>query len=299
MNVLIEASGSLVSGFMINAIREAGFTAIASDITDQIAAKFLADDFIVIPKADDNKMWEVLETKLELHEIDMVFPSFDNTLSGWSERKSLFLKKGVSVIISDVDAINICQDKYLTYRFFKDIGLSTPETSKDYEFSLVKPRKGSGGKGIALTKEPPLTMEGMISQEYIEGIEYSIDVFCDQHSHPVYIVPRKRINVIDGKSTAGIVVEHASIKEQVLKICSAINLKGPVNIQCIETLNGDLFFIEINPRVAGGMALSFSATENWVDLAEKAFVRDFVIKAEEIKYGMRMYRYYSEVFVND
>jgi len=136
----------------------------------------------------------------------------------------------------------------------------------------------------------------MITQDYIEGVEYTVDVLCDISGEPIYIVPRKRLGVVDGKSTGGVVVEHEAIKEAVIKVCASTHFIGPINIQCIETKNNELYFIEANPRVAGGMALSFAATQSWVAPIVNNIVNQINIKPLDIDYGLKMFRYYNEVF---
>ena len=86
--------------------------------------------------------------------------------------------------------------------------IPTPETDLEQKFPLIKPRFGRGGEGISITSEP-VCMDGMISQELLTGQEYTVDVLCNKDSQPVYIVPRKRIGVKEGKSTGGVTVNHS------------------------------------------------------------------------------------------
>ena len=248
-----------------------------------------------MPKSNDAKLWEKINNLLVDFEIDSVIPSLDETLLGWAERKNDFEEKNIHVLLSDAEVIKIFQDKWLTYQFFKENHIPTPETSLEQKYPLIKPRLGRGSVGVFVTNDE-VAMEGNVSQELIEGTEYTIDVFCNKESKPVYIVPRKRLNVKDGKSTAGIVIKHDKINEYVNEICAATTFVGPINIQCFETKEGDIKFIEINPRIAGGMALGFAATENWVNLMVEHFINNQEIHPTEVKYGLKMMRYYSEVF---
>jgi len=296
LKVLIEASGSLTSGYIIKAVQQAGHICVASDVVDSCFGKYLCDDFIVMPKKDDPALWEFIEKILKEKKIDVVIPSLDETLLGWSERRDYFKKFGVIVIISEKETVSICQDKWLTYRFLQKHGIPVPKTSLIQEYPFIKPRFGRGSKGIKVTREP-VDMKDMISQEIIEGVEYTVDVFCDRNSMPVYIVPRKRMNVRDGKSTEGIVEKKSTIDSWVKIICQQLRFIGPINLQCFVQHDGKVTFVEINPRIAGGMALGFAATENWVSVAIENIVYGREIVAKEIKYGMEMKRYYAEVFI--
>lgn len=297
LKVLTEASGSLVSSYLISAVREAGYHAVASDISPDCVGRYLADSFVQMPKANDEKLWHKVETILVKHSVDVVIPSFDEMLLGWAERKDYFRRLGITVICSEANTIKTFQDKWLTYQFFTGHGIPTPKTSLKQDYPLIKPRMGRGAKGISITSEP-VCMDGCISQEVVNGQEFTIDVLCDKEGKPIYIVPRIRQGVKDGKSTGGVVVKHPGIHEWVEKVCRIIPFQGPVNFQCIVDAQGNIKFIEINPRIAGGMALGFAATENWVPLLIQHFVHGQEIKeVQPVQYGMMMRRYYAEVFV--
>lgn len=295
-HVLLEASGSLTSAYMIKSVKNAGAKVTASDITE-CAAQQIADDFICFPLSSSPDLWNIIEAEITNKKINVVIPSFDETLLEWSNKKEYFMAKGVHIIISNKDTISKCQDKWETYLFFKSIGIPTPETSKENIYPLIKPRLGRGGKGIIVnSNDKHISMDGMISQELLQGEEYTIDVLCDYKSKPVYIIPRKRLQVKDGKSVNGVTVLHEKIIAFVQTICNHLKFIGPINIQCFETASGEIKFIEINPRIAGGMALGFAASENWVKLIFDNLIENKPISPVEVKYGLKMFRFYDEVY---
>ncbi|UTV39264.1 ATP-grasp domain-containing protein (plasmid) [Ensifer adhaerens] len=296
MRIMIEASGSLVSGYLIKAIQEAGHTAVASDIDVANHGTVLADDFIKMPRVSAPDLWQQTEELLSAHGVDIVVPSLDETLVGWAERREHFSALGIHIILSDAETVAIFQDKWRTYEFFRRAGIPTPATSLTQDHWVVKPRLGRGGKGIYMG-DVPQDMTDMISQEFIKGTEYTCDCFFDRNNEPVYIVPRKRDSVVDGKSLKGITVRHERIDAHIRRIGSQIPLRGPVNFQCIETAEGELFFIECNPRIAGGMALGFAASENWIALIASNIVRGEDVTPKPVRYDLRMVRYYAECFI--
>ncbi len=295
MRILTEASGSLVAAYLIQAIREAGHEAVGSDIDALNAGFCLADDFIVLPRKSDPGLWAAIEKALVERMIDMVIPSFDETMVGWAERREQFARKGIYVVISPLETIHICQDKWETYRFFTECKVPCPQTSLNQDHPLVKPRFGRGAEGVCMP-QGSVSMEGMISQEIAHGEEYTVDTFFDREGEPIYIVPRKRIGVQNGKSTRGIVCRHDGIDHYVRAMGRAARFAGPINFQCF--VEGDtLSFIEINPRIAGGMALGFAATENWVRLIVDNLILGRPITPKPVRYGLKMVRYYAECFI--
>ena len=294
--VLTEATGSLTASYLIKSIQAAGHICVGSDIEAHCAGTELADDFVVMPSSANANLWQVVEKILIKKKIDVVIPSLDETLLGWAERKKHFSKLGVHVILSDPASIAICQDKWLTFQFFSENGIPTPITSLTQQHPVVKPRLGRGGAGVRITEEP-VEMNGLVSQELLVGVEYTIDVFCDRERRPSYIVPRRRMKVKDGKSTEGIVERHKGIESWVRIICERLPFVGPINIQCFLLPDGDIKFVEINPRIAGGMALGFAATENWVDLIVRNLIHGQPLSPGPVLDGLEMRRYYAEVFV--
>lgn len=296
MRIMTEAVGCFTSATTIKMIQSSGYISIGTDCNPNCFAKELCDEFYSVPLATASNSKEFLKNLVLEKKIDLIMPTLDDGLLNWAEISEELSKLGVAVALSPVETIRIFQDKWSTYQFFVNNNIPTPKTSLEQIYDLVKPRNGRGGSGVKITKEK-VDMDGMISQEVLVGEEYTIDVFCDIDGEPVYIVPRKRLNVIDGKSSAGIVVENEAIVNWVKLICKATTFIGIVNMQCFVDEEGNITFTEINPRKGGGTVLGMAATENWIPLAVETFVNKKKVKANKpIMYGLKMGRFYDEVF---
>ena len=140
-------------------------------------------------------------------------------------------------------------------------------------------------------------MEGYISQEIIEGEEYTIDILCDFNSNPIYIIPRKRLDVESGVSVKGVTIFDAQIIKYCEKIVEKLKPIGIINIQCFKN-DDKIYFIEINPRIAGGSSLSFAASDNWFKAIE-CFVIGKKYTTKTIKYNRYMFRTYEDVIVDE
>ena len=62
--ILTESSGSLTSGYIIKAIKSAGYVSICSDIDTANVGRYIADEFVIMPKANDEKLWERINTAI-------------------------------------------------------------------------------------------------------------------------------------------------------------------------------------------------------------------------------------------
>ncbi|MCR4633446.1 MAG: ATP-grasp domain-containing protein [Erysipelotrichaceae bacterium] len=296
MRIMIEAAGSLVSSATMKNIQKAGFTCIGTDSNSESFGKYLCDEFYTVPYASDPDSRKFLADLVREKKIDLVVPTLDEGMLAWAQMVPELKKNGTSVSISSPETIEICEDKWLTYLRFAENGIPTPKTSLENIYPLVKPRNGRGGQDISIN-DKNVCMDGMISQELLSGIEYTTDVLCDLDGEPVYIVPRRRLTVREGKSTEGIVERNDRIEEGIRSICKVFRFAGPVNIQCFVDENGDVKFTEINPRLGGGTTLGMAATENWFPLIVDIFVHGKKVEARcPIQYGLKMSRYYNEVF---
>ena len=142
-----------------------------------------------------------------------------------AENRHRFGSIGTQVIVSDPEVIAIGMHKTETRAFFKRNGIDTPEiyTAEDIEQGryhlplMVKPNDGSASKMVfkAETHEQ-LTffrryVPNAIVQEFIEGDEYTLDVFVDLGGRVRCVVPRLRIEVRAGEVSKGLIVKNDRI----------------------------------------------------------------------------------------
>ncbi len=129
---------------------------------------------------------------------------------------------------------------------------------------FIKPRVGRGGVGAHLVRnrrERDFFIDYVgnpVVQEFLEGPEYTIDMFCDWNGVPLSIVPRERVVVRAGVSDRGRTVRSAQLERLSMSVAEAIPFAGPVNVQC--RMRGDTAVVfEINPRFSGGIPLTIAA----------------------------------------
>ncbi|HEF2461617.1 TPA: ATP-grasp domain-containing protein [Campylobacter coli] len=296
--IFTEASGCLTSLYIINAIKEAGCLSCASDINSFNAAYSIADDFILMPSVNDKKLWDKTKELLLKHNVDIVIPTLDDSLLGWSIYKKDFEKLGINVIISPEETIDTFIDKWKTYLFFNKLSIPTPNTKLYKNLGVVKPRNGRGGSGVEFFSDnfKKDNKWSYVTQEKIIGQEYTIDCFFSKEGKPVYIIPRKRIDVKDGKSIKSVAYRHILIEKYIRKIAKEIHLVGPINFQAFEAKDNEVYFIEVNPRLGGGSALAFKASENWIALIIHHFIKNQNISPKEVNFDLKMARAYLDVF---
>ncbi|WP_434304822.1 ATP-grasp domain-containing protein [Clostridium botulinum] len=300
MKVLVEGIGSMTFGPELKYHREMKWKIIGLDITNECFGMHECDKGYVVPKYSDENCFDDIEKIIKKEKINLVFPTINEGLLEWSKRKKYFKEQyDTDVIISDEEVIDICTDKWKTHLFFQKNNIPDPKTSLEMEFDLLKPRIGRGSAGIYHRNNMSnnFDMKGYISQNIVEGEEYTIDVLCDFKSNPIYIIPRKRIDIESGVSVKGVTVYDEEIIKYVEKIIEKLKPIGIINIQCFKNKD-EINFIEINPRLAGGSSLSFASSDNWFR-AIKCFINGEKYMPKEIIYNNHMFRYYEDFIINE
>ncbi len=218
---------------------------------------------------DENYISELIKICHE-DKIDILIPTIDTDLLILSQNAHLF--GSTKVLISQSDKVCICRDKNLTADFFESCGCCAPKTVNDwmaYTASypcFIKPKDGSSSINAFKVESPDELevyanqIEDYIVQPFIEGTEYTVDIFCDFKGNPVYITPRIRLQVRAGEVMKTQITMDEKIIEECKRIVKKFKPVGPITVQLIrQNITKDDYFIEINPRFGGGAPLSMKA----------------------------------------
>lgn len=204
--------------------------------------------------------------------IDLLIPTIDTDLLVLAEKKAKIEAVGTKVMISAPDKILICRDKNNTSQFFVDCGLKAPMPVNDYKEynggfpAFIKPKDGSSSINafkVDTPEELPVyanQIDDFIVQPFVDGTEYTIDIFCDFDGNPIYIVPRERMQVRAGEVLKTQICLDEKMIEEAKALIKKFKPCGPMTVQLIRDKNtGDDYYIEINPRYGGGAPLSMKA----------------------------------------
>jgi FMN phosphatase YigB (HAD superfamily)/biotin carboxylase len=206
--------------------------------------------------------------------IDLLIPTIDTDLLILSRNRERFELYGTKVLISRPEMIAVCRDKNRTAVFFEDCGLKTPKTINRCELyeapwpCFIKPKDGSSSRcAFRVENKRQLklyadSIKDYVIQPYIEGTEYTVDIFCDLYGNPVYIIPRVRISVRAGEVLKTQITLDRQIIEECRRLIESFKPRGPLTVQIIRNQRGEDYFIEINPRFGGGAPLSMRAGAN-------------------------------------
>lgn len=315
-NILISSAGrrvSLVKEFMFE-LKSFFPTAkvFTSDANPEMSAACqISDFFFTVPRIDDPKYIEdILKICLE-NEVGIIIPTIDTELLLYSKAKTYFKSHGVSVVISDVDLVESCRNKYKTIELFKVLGINYPkliDRNKPSFPLFIKPFNGSLSQDIYIIKnESELTSyhkesENLMYMELVDKHvfeEYTVDLYYSQNGKLKCIIPRKRIEVRGGEISKGKTVKNGIIKFVKERITVLEGACGCLTFQFFyNPSSGKILGIEINPRFGGGFPLSYKAGGNY----PKWIIEEYLM-GKEISFfenwaeNLIMLRYDHEVFL--
>ena len=208
----------------------------------------------------------------EADHIDLLIPTIDTDLLVLSQNAAKFDEIGTKVLISKPEKIAICRDKNYTADFFESCDLKAPRTVNDYQLyhgpypCFIKPKDGSSSiNAFKVENESELKVYAeqigdYIVQPFIEGTEYTVDIFCDYEGNPLFITPRIRVAVRAGEVLKTEIAMDEKIIEECRKLIAGFQPCGPMTVQLIrQNKTDDDYYIEINPRFGGGAPLSMKA----------------------------------------
>ncbi|MDP3900878.1 MAG: ATP-grasp domain-containing protein [bacterium] len=317
--VLITTSGSVTAQCVIKALRnqtEYDVRIVTVDITDVTAGKYLGDAFYVLPnELDEEGYRDRLKEIIKEERVDIVVPIHDNELAVTAKYKGEIEKETQArVFVSEFNVIQRCNDKGLTQKFFEELGIQTPRVFSSDELVdtenlpyplFMKPRNGVAAIDTHRIEDSEdlkfylRKVQDPIVAECVEGKEYSIDAYTNMQGEMVNAIPRQRVVISGGASTAGQVVKRLDMIETVKKMCEKLPILGPANIQCFErdAKEGPLYF-EVNPRFSAAHIFSIKSGMN----SPLYMLREFDGKKVEPNIGemeeIRAFRYWQEVFVD-
>lgn len=282
-NILISSAGRRVSLVRLfkNAYKdlEINGSVFASDMSEDAPALQVADRFFLVPGVNEKNFIDFMVSLCLKHNIRLIIPTIDTELTILSASEDIFASNGVNLLLCPNDINNIFHDKNLSHKFFQDNHINTPylydfkknDSRIGLRFPLIlKPAMGHSSIGVSKVNNYDELdfflnyLDNPVIQEFIEGDEYTVDVLVDLDGVVRCAVPRLRIETRAGEVSKSVTVNDISIIEGCYRLASSIKgAKGCITIQCIKNSEGEIFFIEVNPRFGGGYPLSAEAGANF------------------------------------
>jgi carbamoyl-phosphate synthase large subunit len=316
----ITGTGSLIGQAIIKSINKsankADYKLIGFDYFVNTVGSFWCDENFLLPdllkpgNEDEwiNKIVNVIETK----NIRILFVGVDFELPIFAKHKNQIESvTNCKIIVSSENVINIGNDKYLTYLFLKENGLSHPLTylPEECDFSsltfpmIVKPRVGA--RSIGVYKVNSVTdLESAIAkvrdpviQELIgnDATEYTCGIISLNGTLQRSIALKRSLKEGNTFISEYKVDFPAVIYDYLEDIAKKLQPFGACNLQLRLDSDGIPKLFEINPRHSGTTFM-----RSLFGFKEVEFIIDYLLNCVEQQFDMRegtVVRYYDEFYM--
>lgn len=290
-----------------------------TDVTRLSPAFQLCDESLLVSRTTQPEYIDQLLAIVRRLGVSLLVPTVDLDLRLLAESKPRFTELGCRVLVSDPDVIDACQDKRRTFEFLTHNGFDSPATMS-VRAALAADRRGElkwpcflkrwdgyAGLDNAVAHDRSelrffaRRIPNPICQEYVEGEEYTCDVYVDFETRVRCVVPRLRIEVRSGEVSKSRVVKDSRIMAQARRVVELLGAgPGVITVQLFRTKDGRLRFNEINPRFGGGAPLSIQAGADFPKwILQELRGKEPQIAPGGFTNGLTMLRYDDEVWVQD
>ncbi len=279
----------------------------------------LCDEAFLVQPTTHGGYVEQLLSIVRRRAIRLLVPTVELDLRLLAQHKPRFERLGCRVLVSDAEVIDTCQDKRRTFGFLKKNDFGTPETMS-VRTALAADRRGelawpcflkrwdgyaSQGNAIAHNRAElrffARRIPNAICQEFMEGSEYTCDVYIDFAMRVRCVVPRRRIEVRAGEVSKSQVAKHPRIMAQARRVVELLGAgPGVVTLQLFVTKDDEIRFTEINARFGGGAPLSIRAGADFPKwILQELTGRQPHIRFDGFTDGLVMLRYDAEVWLRE
>jgi carbamoyl-phosphate synthase large subunit len=285
---------------------------VVTDVNPLSPAVHVAERWYHVPIATSPDYLDAIISICQAERISLIVPTIDDELELFASAAKWFLARGIRVAVSPEWTSRACNDKLTACRFLRDKGIRAAESwlleelPAEPAFPLfIKPRFGRGGVGAFRIRDArdlaffSTYVDAPIIQEFLDGPEYTIDLFCDFNHRPLAIVPRERAVVRAGVMDRGRTVHDPALIGLAQSVAAAMPFLGAVNIQC-RVVAGVPVVFEINPRFSGGIPLTIAAGADFpAMLLDLTLGRKVAPRIGRFRGDLWLTSYEASIFVKD
>jgi carbamoyl-phosphate synthase large subunit len=318
MNVLLTSLGrriALLQAFRQEVQRFGGGRVLGTDVSPLSAGFHAADGAFQVPRCTDPDYVPRLLEVVRKERVRVVVPLIDTELATLARHREAFLAEGCHAIVSDLPQVLVTRDKARTAERFRELGFHAPRVFTRAELErpervpypvFLKPADGSSSIGALRIDRPDelryhlARTDAPVVQEFQDGDEFTIDVFCDLAGRVRCVVPRWRLETRAGEVSKGVTVKDRAMMDEASRLVTALGgCRGCVTLQCFRTAEGRHVFFEANLRFGGGYPLSYAAGANFPGWILRAVAGEEIPEFDGWEDRLLMLRYDDAVFVKN
>ena len=237
---------------------------------------------IPYPSAGTEALLARLEYINEQEQMDVVIPNFDAELYSFIKLEDTFKKMGIHTCLPSLEQFE-ARHKINLNEYGVKHKINVPHSKAIYnaseiyslqpEFSYPMVIKGKYyDASIAYNPEQAKTYFNKISskwglpiiiQQFVHGTEYNVTGLGDGEGNTIATVPMRKQYITDkGKAWGGISIDDKKLLELTRNFLKSSKWKGGFELELMKDSSGDLYLMEINPRMPAWIYLAVGAGQN-------------------------------------
>lgn len=256
----------------------------------------------------------LIKRVLEIHErekIDLIIPNFDAELLAFMKSSEMLAGKGIRTFLPTLK------------QFDERHKANLPDYGKKYGVSVPRGRPLIGFSDLEKIEEEfgyPVVIKGkfydayiahnyeqsviyyhkvaakwglpVVVQEFIKGTEVNVVALGDGYGNTVSAVPMRKLYITDkGKAWAGITLDDEKMLDLTRSLISQTRWRGGMELELIRDDKGELYLIEINPRIPAWVYLAVGAGQNLPEALAKLALGIETKPFDSYKTGVLFIRY--------
>lgn len=237
---------------------------------------------IPYPGAGTDLLLKRLEYIQEKEHLDVIIPNFDAELYPFIKLEPKLKEMGIHMFLPTLEQFEE-RHKVNLNAFGKKYGISVPHSKVIYDLNTVHSLPAEftfpmivKGKfydaSIAYSIEQVKTYFNKISakwglpiiiQEFVHGTEFNVTGLGDGKGNTIAAVPMRKQYITDkGKAWGGISIADDKMLEMTRKFLKNTQWRGGFELELMKNKEGELFLLEINPRLPAWIYLSVGVGQN-------------------------------------
>ncbi len=310
--ILVSGASGIVGYGILKSLKRTGnaYKLIGTSIHQESAANHFCDIFEKAPYTHDQRYIQWLIDLIKKHDVDMIIPSIEVDVAVWQQHREYICKEtGVVILLNNPDLIRLCSDKWLFYQELigkrPAYAIPTRISANDVNFDfplLLKPRRGSASKGIAIVKNklelncfiseigPNLMVQPLIGSK---DEEYTTSAFFDKQSNLCSSMTLRRTLSKEGYTETASTVEVPNMNKVLSELAEVFMPVGPTNFQ-FRIDDGQLKLLEINPRISSATSIRTAFGYNESKMSVDYFLECKRIESQQVRSGYA-FRYTEDI----
>ncbi len=271
IRLLVTSAGSTASQGLLLELRRRPRSIrpflVAADVKPLHGGLGIAERDVTIVGGSEPEYISKLEQLATQLRLDLIVPVFEPELRACSQHDSETLG-GARLLLSGARTIDVCRSKRRLSEALTAAGVLSPDLVAEPGVGdlplFARPDVGTGGQRARKISDArellgALAGEGdLVFTRCLDGREISVDGFAWPAGTLRHAICRTRDEVKGGLAVRSTVVDGERARTLAAAVAAALELRGFFNLQYRETTGGESVF-DVNPRLGGGMALSFRA----------------------------------------